>query len=88
VTTGELGRVRAGHELPHVRMGHDVPAMVDDKDHTAAHASFLEPPQNSVQRYDCREHPGKLIVHLQWHGHHERGPAFGADGQGIAAKHQ
>ncbi len=29
-----------------------------------------------------------MIVHLQWHGHDERGPAFGADGQGIAAKHQ
>ena len=80
--------IRAGHELARVRMSHDVPAVVHDEDHAPADAGFLQPPQDSVQRYDRREHPRKLIVHFQRHGHDERGPILSADRQRIAAKYQ
>ena len=69
-------------------MGHDVPAVVHDEDDPAAHAGLLKPPQDTVQRYNGRQHSGKLFVHLQGHGHDESGAILGADGQGIAAEHQ
>ncbi len=44
--------------------------------------------QDAVQRNDGGQHSGKLIVHLQRHGHDECRAVLGADGQRVAAEDQ
>ena len=65
-----------------------MPAVVHHEHDSAAHAGFLKPPENPVQRNDGGQHSGKLIVHFQRHGHHESGAVLGADRQRVAAEYQ